>query len=129
MNDKAFIRSWTPVRKGAVFCSPACGLGCLHVDYLAARNNAAHLAELLGQRWQPRVWENLGWHYAAEIPAVRVQVSPASGDGYLCIMNLPGKSFVGRGRLPQAAVAAAVSEANAHNIGIALALEVVGVWV
>lgn len=56
---------WTPVRRGDVYCSPACGNNCTVYDFEAAHTNAQALVSVLGPKWKPRVWENLGWHYAA----------------------------------------------------------------
>ena len=56
--------SWEPKREGDRYCSPACGRGCTWKEYQAATKAAAKLAEELGSdSWEPRVWENLGWHF------------------------------------------------------------------
>lgn len=57
---------WTPVRKGAVYCSPRCGHKCTHADFLAAKARAAALCKQLGAGWTPNVWENGGWHASAK---------------------------------------------------------------
>lgn len=72
--------SWTPVRRGPVYCSPACGGGCTRAAYDAAREAAADLARDLGPGWAPHVWENLGWHYAAQRGSVSVR--RANGRSY-----------------------------------------------
>lgn len=59
-------RDWTPILKGDVYCSPACGHRCKHKDYLACVEKADALAKRLGQGFKPRVTENLGWYYSAE---------------------------------------------------------------
>lgn len=60
-------RDWKPVRNGSIYCSPACGAGCKHSDYVKANEQAKILAELcrkaVGGKWTPFVHENLGWHY------------------------------------------------------------------
>lgn len=63
---------WTPVRTGAIYCSPGCGGKCKHADFEQATRNAAILARAMneagyGNRWVPRVWENLGWHWSVEV--------------------------------------------------------------
>jgi hypothetical protein len=56
---------WTPRLNGKVFCSPACGHGCKKADFDLATANANALIAKLGAGWQPRVWENGGWHFEA----------------------------------------------------------------
>lgn len=57
--------SWTPVRKGDIYCSPACGAGCKFSDFKKATADAKALCKKLGPGWKPRVWENLMWHFEA----------------------------------------------------------------
>ena len=56
--------SWKPVRKGPSFCSPACGSGCTHDEYLEAwKLGKSALSKLKNKKnWKVRVWENAGWH-------------------------------------------------------------------
>lgn len=56
--------SWVPVRKGNIYCAPACGHGCTFAAFQAATLKAETLAERLGKGWQIHVTENLGWHHA-----------------------------------------------------------------
>lgn len=76
-----FEKKWTPVRRGPLFCSPACGRGCTGEEYKAARTKAALLCRILGDGWEPRVTENLGWHY------------DAIALGGLLVVNPVGKQF------------------------------------
>lgn len=69
--------SWKPRWRGAVYCSPACGSGCLRSEYNRAVKAADKLAAELGQGWTPRVHENLRWHYSAVSKCGRLKVSPA----------------------------------------------------
>lgn len=59
---------WTPALStdGVFYCSPRCGGGkfCRRAWYDAAVRNAEALAARMGDGWEPRVWENLGWHYS-----------------------------------------------------------------
>ncbi len=55
---------YTPVLRGGVYCSPACGAGCKKKAYDRAKNSADRLANRLGHGWVPEVFENLGWHYS-----------------------------------------------------------------
>lgn len=57
------MASWKPRKRGAIYCSPACGAKCLKADYDRCVREADALAKLLGPGWVPRIWENLGWHY------------------------------------------------------------------
>jgi len=65
--------SWKPVRRGGLYCSPACGNGCTYRAYLNVVAAAKQLAkELPG--FKPHVWENLGWHYSVVALDSRVSV-------------------------------------------------------
>lgn len=72
-------RDWQAVEKdNGVYCAPACGCGCLKVDYERCHQQAAVVqAELkalgLGD-WQIRVWENGDWHW--ELHAEYWHLSP-----------------------------------------------------
>jgi len=60
--------SWNPVRRGNIYCAPACGGNCTWEAY----NNAcikvlALVKRLKGKGWMPRVHENMGWHYNATL--------------------------------------------------------------
>lgn len=57
-------QSWTPVRRGNAYCSPACGGRCTYSAYTHAHERAGQLVDTLGLGWSPRVWENLGWHWS-----------------------------------------------------------------
>lgn len=54
--------SWKAVRKGNVYCAPACGHGCKHSQYLKMKKQAELMCKALGKGWKPRVHENMGWH-------------------------------------------------------------------
>lgn len=69
-------RSWSPIRQGDTYCSPGCGYGCTYEAYLTAHIKAERLAHRCGKGWKPRVWENLGWHYAATSHNNYVKVHP-----------------------------------------------------
>lgn len=57
--------SWTPRKRGPIYCSPACGFNCTHDAHLKAKRKAKSLADKLGPEWKPDAFENMGWHYAA----------------------------------------------------------------
>lgn len=78
--------SWKPVRRGDIYCAPACGNGCTYQAYLNAVAAAKQLAkELPG--FKPHVWENLGWHYSAVALGSRVSVYNNFGS-YNVLANL-----------------------------------------
>ena len=56
---------WTPKLAGEIFCSPACGANCTKKNFDEATESARVLASQLGYGWEPRVWENMGWHFEA----------------------------------------------------------------
>lgn len=75
-------RDWAPVEKdNGVYCAPACGCGCLKVDYERCHQQAAviqaELKELGLGDWQIRVWENGDWHW--ELYAEYWHLSPSEG--------------------------------------------------
>lgn len=77
-------RSWTPKRRGAIYCSSACGHGCTWAAYIQAVQEASYLATVLNRKgagWKPRVWENLGWYYEAYSGNVHVY------DGFCLISD------------------------------------------
>lgn len=57
--------SWNPVRKGAIYCAPACGRGCTHVEWQDATHKGKVLVDRLGKGWTAVISENLGWHFRA----------------------------------------------------------------
>jgi hypothetical protein len=59
------VLSWTPVREGRTYCSPACGGDCTWLAYKNADFIAAGMVMALGEGWDPQVHENLGWHASA----------------------------------------------------------------
>lgn len=46
-----------------IMCADWCGFGCTKAAHDQAEAEAAALATLMGAGWEPRVWENAGWHY------------------------------------------------------------------
>ena len=63
--------SWTPRRRGALYCSPACGGRCTLAAWRSANAAAGALASRLGPTWVPVVVENLGWRYGAGVALPR----------------------------------------------------------
>lgn len=87
--------SWTPRRVGELYCSPGCGGGCTWEAYERATDHASLLALRLGDGWEPRVWENLGWHWSAQLPNPdgsinnRAEVRESSSGGFVAYVG-PG---------------------------------------
>lgn len=67
MKKKTIDRD-TPIRVGKIYCSRGCGCGCTHEAYLQAKRTATRIAKALGPKWEPAVWENMGWHGKARLP-------------------------------------------------------------
>lgn len=111
-------RDWTPVAQGDAYCSPACGSSCTRAAYERANAEAAALAQRLGPRFVPRVWENMGWHWAAWTRCKRICVHPPHGAGETCpfsafinVNSGPGGEFVGHGGSPETAIRDAFRQA------------------
>lgn len=72
-------RNWVPVlyeQDGTRYCSPGCGHQCMRADYEAAHKCGQELAKTLGNGWSYHVWENLGWHVAANDESGFINVHP-----------------------------------------------------
>lgn len=103
---------WNPLRRGGVFCSPACGFKCTVNAHDRARREGEALAASLGPGWTPRVWENCGWQYEVRSGAIKVRPnlglsgSTIRGDwkvkGYNCQFENTG--FYANGKTPKAAI-------------------------
>ena len=66
MAVEALALSSVAVRKGSIYCAPFCGMGCTFAAFSKATKSGAKLAKVLGSDdWEPRVWENMGWHWSA----------------------------------------------------------------
>lgn len=59
-----------------------CGLGCTRVAHEDAIKRADDLCVLLGNGWEPQVWDNLGWHYCVNNDAAGICISPSHRAGY-----------------------------------------------
>lgn len=79
--------SWTPVKRGLIYCSPACGAGCKITDFDRATFRANDLAKQLGRGWATHVWENLGWHYEVHKGALRVYAHHDAKVSYMATLG------------------------------------------
>jgi len=102
--------SWKPVRRGSIYCSPACGGQCTHAAFLAAERQSKAEAKKLGKGWKPDVSENLGWHWRVVSKCGRLKVSLFVRKDYkqytalLGEASSPGGKWVGHGKTSAAAV-------------------------
>lgn len=105
--------SWIPVRRGTIYCAPACGGDCTYAEFLTATKKANALCTLLsrqtGHPWEPCVWENLGWHYKAVFTRGPLSVYGDIDTGYTA--NLDGRWAQSK-KTPLAAVKAVVTDAK-----------------
>ncbi|HEY4530112.1 MAG TPA: hypothetical protein VIG97_07265, partial [Luteimonas sp.] len=111
---------WKPVLAGEIYCSPGCGMRCKRAAFDAATEQAAALAAKLGPAWKPKVWENLGWHYAVQLGEGLafhedgcITVNPRGAGDFWVSANLGGRQFLAEGADPAAAVAEALGRARA----------------
>ena len=74
--------SWVPIRRGAIYCSPACGHRCTFTEYKKAHIEATECLALMKTRgWDIRVWENLGWHCGLENAKGHLSIHQATFHG------------------------------------------------
>lgn len=103
--------AWKAVRRGDIYCAPACGHKCTWQEYQTAKLKARALADRLGSGFKPFVHENLGWHYRAVSKDGRIEVFENDRRAYsACIA--PG-SFWHNASTPKAAVAKVVAAVRA----------------
>jgi hypothetical protein len=118
--------SWEPQLRGEVYCSSACGGGCTKAAHDEAERRATELAKRMGEGWKPRVWENLGWHYAVISPCGRLKIHPSIGDRYLAFLG-EADSYGGRwaehGDTPEEAARSAIAHAKLEAANIQALVE------
>jgi hypothetical protein len=123
------------IRTGTIYCAPSCGFKCKWAAYEQAVIDASELAKSLGDDWEPRVWENLGWHYSVETRDRRVNLHPGGVDvktgkvGRYTAFLSPEPSSGGRwaesGDTPQEALEAVRAKAQEELDGVKLAMEAI----
>ncbi len=115
-----------PVLSGDIYCAPWCGCGCTKAAYDRAVTEAAALVERLGEGWEPRVWENAGWHYEAVKGVARVIPTQRGGStyanwsisGYMVMFDSVWQ-FVAHGKTPEDALGFALQDARTAERRIA----------
>lgn len=115
--------SWKPVKRGKLYCSPACGGGCTRAAFRAACD-AAEACCLKMDRvdlWEIHVWENLGWHWRIERKLDGGMLLTVDGDagGYHAMLGENGSCWSewydqAYSKTPQAAVDHRMNKAAAH---------------
>lgn len=103
-----YKRDWNPVLDGEVYCSPACGFKCTKTAYDIAVARADEMVAVLGDGWEPDVWENCRWNYAAKHKKQDIRIHAERSfktdtvREYTCFYNGP-KQMIGKGENPNAA--------------------------
>ena len=111
---------WKPRRRGHVYCSHACGMGCSWESYQKAHRDGKALAKSLGAHWKSNVWENLGWHHSAISACGQIEVHVHGSHSFWA--NIMGgdrhRQYAASARTPRSAVIAAVTKAVADKAAI-----------
>ena len=104
--------NWTPIRRGKIYCSSACGGNCTWAAYQLAKRCAAAMVKELGPNWKPHVYENLGWHYQvdSEDGHISVHNRPSTGEYWAAIDGY----WSADGKTPSLAVSAAAARTRRH---------------
>ena len=109
---------------GGIYCSPRCGGRCTRREFDRATAEAAALAKRMGEGWEPRVWENLGWHYEVHKGAAVIHVTidrNAKGSpvvGYWADIQT-AKQFIADAKEPEDALGFAIQDARSAERKIA----------
>lgn len=87
----------------------------MEIGYNEAAEKAEALSELMGYKWMPYVWNNLGWHYSAvsKDNALRVMPKAYPGFGYVAHLGR-NDEWTGEGETPREAVSNALNAARAE---------------
>lgn len=108
--------SWKPVRRGAIYCAPACGASCTWVDYQRALAAGTKLQQRIGDPFVLRVWENMGWFYCIETGShdkgchITIHSPMLGSDTYCVIINPSPPGIIVRDKNPKIALRQAMVE-------------------
>lgn len=105
--------NWIPRKRGAVYCSSACGSGCTMADHMNAKRDAdrlaKRLAKLTGGVWDTVVHENMGWHFYVTRRQLEVHNYGLTSGAWASII-LCGKQVHRHAKTPELAVKAVLKE-------------------
>jgi hypothetical protein len=122
--------SWRAVRRGKLYCAPACGGGCTIAEFDLAMAAACACARALGNGWVPDVYENLGWHWQVArtgLGSTEFTVSRARGDtAYWANLIICGKQECAYAESAQEAVQIVLRSAATNAAHIINALAMIG---
>jgi len=102
--------SWQAVRRGHIYCAPACGGKCTGAAFQLATDRAEALCKRFVGVWKPRVHENLGWFAGAVYAGGHMNVSIHDYSGvvsYSAFIDTdkgPGGRWHGNGDTPEKAI-------------------------
>lgn len=101
--------SWKPVRRGLIYCAPACGGDCTLASYRRAVESSDQLALALGSGWKPEVHENLGWYYSVGFGKASVSLV---SKGYWCSLYVGHRQFTADSKSPRKAFLDVLAQAD-----------------
>lgn len=127
------VERYKPIHVGNVYCSPGCGFKCKRASYDRAVREADKLCKVLGEGWEPCVWENCGWHFSARKSNATVHAN-CEGDAIGGLYKIVDytiffhteKQIVLRGKNPVKLVAQAIAAAKAIARRVTADLAVLG---
>jgi hypothetical protein len=102
---------------GVTYCSPNCGLGCAKAAFDKATADAAALCERMGPGWEPRVWENLGWHWSISKGAAVIYANRGCYSAWINTQTHVAQhhvQFIETAETPEDALGIAVQMARTH---------------
>ncbi len=100
--------NWVAIRRGEIYCAPACGGKCTWAAYKKAQREAKAVASDLGRGWVDSVFENLGWHWHVINEDLSIDVSRGAWGGFHALI---ARRWSGHGPTPKLAIRTAVLDA------------------
>ena len=111
--------SWTPVRIGKFYGSPACcgAKFCTWDEYQRAKKESAHMLKALGKGWQDNTHENLGWYAGVKKSVISISRDKDEGD-YRAEILSGADQFIGYGETPRKAIGEALDQISEKLIAL-----------